>query len=393
MLAARLLAAATGLILARLLDVTGYGTYAAVVAFGTIFATATDLNLSSLIIQEFPKGERAVAIAYGNAFVLKGSIGVVVFGIAAVLASLIYPAGEARLAILATAAAMVGAVSTLQIGVIQGRGWVGELSLWAMAIAVVTSMTVLVTAWISGEPSMVLVALLSINGVMVMALLTRTLSTVRPKVDLSRIRSQLLGLVAYGTGAVAYVVYYQVDLVMLLAMGFEIDAGLYAVAYRLVGFQYVIPSALAAATYPFLFRLAGQPREHWSAVKTLLRRSGTLGIVSVIALFLAAGPIVDLLFGAAYDGAAELVRILVWFPGLQSLSFPLGDALTTRGHQSWRAAVMVSAAGFNVLGNLLLIPRLGARGAALMTLGTEGLVLLTYVILVRRMLILDRLHY
>ncbi|MEM6336133.1 MAG: polysaccharide biosynthesis C-terminal domain-containing protein, partial [Bacteroidota bacterium] len=50
----------------------------------------------------------------------------------------------------------------------------------------------------------------------------------------------------------------------------------------------------------------------------------------------------------------------------------LSFALAASNDQRMLALLLGLAAGFNVLANLWLIPRLGASGAALTTLWTEG---------------------
>jgi O-antigen/teichoic acid export membrane protein len=84
-------------------------------------------------------------------------------------------------------------------------------------------------------------------------------------------------------------------------------------------------------------------------------------------------PLVRLAYGPAYAGATELLVVLCC-----ALVFILPNGIITQaalafGLERWYAVSATAAAVLNITGNLILIPRFGVMGAALMTILTEAL--------------------
>jgi O-antigen/teichoic acid export membrane protein len=96
-------------------------------------------------------------------------------------------------------------------------------------------------------------------------------------------------------------------------------------------------------------------------VATLL----ALPIFLIFALF--ARPVVTLVFGAAYAGAAAPLAILASGQLVNATAGPVAALLSMTGHERDVGAVFTMAAIINVLLNIFLIPRFGINGAAAAT--------------------------
>jgi O-antigen/teichoic acid export membrane protein len=86
--------------------------------------------------------------------------------------------------------------------------------------------------------------------------------------------------------------------------------------------------------------------------------------------------------GPEYAPTVDVLRWLAPLPLLKALHYFAADTLTGAGFQSLRSIVQIGVAGVNVVLNLWLIPRYGWRGAAGSSLVTDGLLLVSLVVMV-----------
>jgi O-antigen/teichoic acid export membrane protein len=171
--------------------------------------------------------------------------------------------------------------------------------------------------------------------------------------------------------AFATIVYMRIDQVMLGQMSSAAELGKYGVAARIVDMMSFVAYAIQSSTYPALVRNHGKsPGSFESYLQRMFDVQALAAWPLMIGIGIASWLLLPLLFGEAYRGALPMLCILL----LATPFFFL--------NQSWQAALMVRgwlwtapvAAGIgallNVGLNLILIPALGGRGAAIATLAS-----------------------
>jgi O-antigen/teichoic acid export membrane protein len=165
----------------------------------------------------------------------------------------------------------------------------------------------------------------------------------------------------------------RVEFLVLSALAGDRETGVFLAALRVFEFLGIVPNAVAQGAMPALTREALRGGE---GVRR--RTAGTMALVaapSAIGLALVAGGVVALLFGGAYaDGAAPL-RILATALLPLFMNALLSWALLARGRAAWlpRLTGLRVAAALGLA--LVLVPRLGAVGAAAGLAGAEWLLL------------------
>lgn len=170
--------------------------------------------------------------------------------------------------------------------------------------------------------------------------------------------------------SLAVMVYMRADLLMLGALAGDRETGIYASAARLSEVWYFIPVAVGAAVRPRLARLyvAGYRMRYEAATQRYM--TGLLGIAigAVVGTLLAADLIVRMLLGDAYSEAANVLRIHILASPFVFLGVAGSQWFVDRGLT--RVVMLRSSAGavLNIAMNLVLIPSMGATGAALATL-------------------------
>lgn len=146
--------------------------------------------------------------------------------------------------------------------------------------------------------------------------------------------------------------------------------GVYAVAYKFTyAFQF-LPLAFVGALYPTMSSLADKPVE---LNRTLIKAEWYLSMLAapiVFGIFALAPEIIDFFYSEAFAGAAPVLSVLIFVLLFIFLDFPIGSLLNATGRQAVKTGLMGGAMIVNVIGNLLLVPKLGIMGAAVSALST-----------------------
>ena len=208
--------------------------------------------------------------------------------------------------------------------------------------------------------------------------------------DLHLVRDLVWQSVPFLTYGVLGVIYYRVDTVLLQAFTSTATVGVYGAAYRLFDTLVFLPNiVIVAVMYPVMAKLSvNSERQMKLAIEKSVNFLLVVGVPIMVGLIVAAPNIIGFLYHnadftpsipvlqALAPGLAILYLNSVWTTALMSLKL--------EKQLPWIAGL---ALVFNLGGNVLLIPRLGAVGAAVVTSLTELLLMgLTLWVLPRRVL-------
>lgn len=162
----------------------------------------------------------------------------------------------------------------------------------------------------------------------------------------------------------------RLSVLMLLPLAGDEAAGWYSAAARLVEGLKIGHYAVLGALLPTLSRRPSPEanrlfRGSWASLLAL-------SVLLALGLTLLADPIVTLLYGSHFAPAAQVLRLLAWSLIPYTFSAYLSLDFVTRGLE--RKVLMATALGAVVSAGLyiLLIPPLGATGAAWGMLAGEG---------------------
>lgn len=183
-----------------------------------------------------------------------------------------------------------------------------------------------------------------------------------------------------GVAALAVNVYYTADSVLLGILRDSTEVGLYGAAYRLVTPWLMLASVAGLLAMPTLARLVEQGSPDVErTLHGLSRALLALGIPIAVATTIAAGEILQIVFGPAYADAAAPLALLIWSSVTVYANAPFGFLLLAR-HQDRRYMwIAVAGAVVNLALNAVLIPTIGMVGAATATLGAEVVVLASII--------------
>ncbi|MEO6525182.1 MAG: oligosaccharide flippase family protein [Gemmatimonadaceae bacterium] len=260
-----------------------------------------------------------------------------------------------------------------EVALVSSARWLARMAL----IVVLVEATGSVMGAVAGSVGATLVELL-------VALRLQPLSLRgRGGVRLAEMWSLAAPLMVYGA---AMQLFSKVDLFALSALGGSAsEAGLYGAAQNLA----VAPGLFALALGPLLLatlvRLhrAGQDEEARVVGRSALRV--TYALVPFAALVAgAATQIMHVIFGAAFATAGPLLALLFAAAVALAVMAVAVSIITAVDHPRLVSAIGVSVLAAAIVGHLLLIPRLGSAGAALVSAGVGALGALVSVALVHR---------
>jgi O-antigen/teichoic acid export membrane protein len=192
-------------------------------------------------------------------------------------------------------------------------------------------------------------------------------------------RSMIKGSLPFALTMLMTNIYFNADTIMVAKfIGIE-AAGIYRAAYNLIMPMMMISAAVAGAVFPYVSR---HYEHEWETVVPVLKKSIlvllSIGIPLAIFVSASSSEIIALLYKKEFSPASSALQILIWFVPVVYMTNLFGLTLGAMNRQRSVMIIGIANAGFNIVSNLFLIPRMGFIGASFTTVGTEllGLTLL-----------------
>ncbi len=204
-------------------------------------------------------------------------------------------------------------------------------------------------------------------------------------VQVGLMKQVLTGSLPYGLLAVLGLLYFRIDAVMLSYIRGSYETGIYGAAYRFLEAVIFIPSAFSMALFPVLSRVhetsaADIRKLYFKSFKVMLG----LGLAVLAGYFLVLPPVIEFVL-PDYLPSISAIKIL-------SLSIPfmfvhvpaVTVLLSTDRYLKQVLSLSVLALTFNVIANLIFIPRFGFMAAAWVTVVSEVLSFIIFFLLTKK---------
>lgn len=373
--------------LVRWLGVHELGRYAYVLAFCFPFGALADFGLATLAIRDASRapGEasRVIAVVRRVAVALAAASAAAMVGLALLLG---HDAGIVAGIALGGLASIVSALTMPSLVLLTARERMDRLSLHRVAGSVVSS-AITVGVLLGGGGVVALLAG-SLTTSLLMWALARALAGETgqvPAVPAGAVAALLRRAVPFGLLMAGFALYYRVDMVMLEWLAAPGELGRYAAAYRFLDAVIALAASLGGPLFPRLSSVAlAAPGEARRLLEAGWRPLLALGLPLTVGTVVVAGDLVVALFGREFAGAAPLLRLLI-LGTLPLFWVNIANHALIAGDRVWAlVGVYGLSALVNVAGNLFLVPRWGAAGAAVATVVCEWLNLILVVRLLRR---------
>jgi O-antigen/teichoic acid export membrane protein len=392
----KLLSFGFSVLIVRSLGAEAFGQYMAVLAFGSMFVFLSDLGLSPYAVREVARWRNApdqtadLNAVYGNLLALRFLLAILATTLVVLTAWL---TGRPMVMVLAIALSGVGLVVYSLEGTSEAILSAFErLDLVATAKVLYQLVFVAVGALVlwNGVGYYGLI----IANVLGIALMTYACWRGASKLGLRFGRptvhtwpALLRASLPFGVIGFTLGLSYKFDTVLLNIFRNDSETGYYNAAYNLVFSTVMISNVINTALYPSLAR---QSTSDAAALPRIYER--VLRYLMIMALPIAVGgwalaeQIVPFLFTATYLAAIPALEIVIWVIPLMFASEFLGYIVVISNNEGRVAQAVIFSTAFNVVFNLALVPRFGFVGAAVMTVITEAVLVGQYVWMLRAQL-------
>lgn len=178
---------------------------------------------------------------------------------------------------------------------------------------------------------------------------------------------------------------FSFDVLLLGLLLTQQDVGLYTAPYKVVFLLLAVATTIYTAYLPAYTRAVNANDGQLSGlVNRSMELTAVVGVPLAIGGMVLAEPLLALLFGPAYTAGAGAFRWLLLSVALIFIYGGARNVLLVFGRTRTDLAVVATAATANVALNLLLIPRFGIEGAAMVTALSEAFILTAVFWAVRR---------
>ncbi len=362
--------------IARLLPVSEFGSYITVISFVTLFGIFTDFGINTVIIREGAKNpedtHNLIWSSMGLKFLMSlGSMAAaIVFGIIAPYSL------EVKVLIIFNSITLVmggiGSMFSAVFNIYQDMKYIS-------AIRIVERLTFASTAFIA------LILGFGVAGVIfatvVAAVVSLTLNFIKSrhihfyKLNFRPILNYaILGpAIWFGIAGLFGTVWQRIDTLMIsLLLNME-QVGLYTPAVNYIGIGDMAVLALTGAFFPILAKTV---HERGITNKELAKYMGYFCIAAVVitaVTFVLGGPLMIYVYGPKYAASIQYINVLIIGFAINLLAVPTALLLDSTNNQKIHVLNASYMAGANIGLNWVLIPLIGALGAAWATTISKSL--------------------
>ena len=380
---------ATSVLTARAFGPTGRGELSLATQFLVLTATLGSLSLGAAAAYYAARGTAPKGLAFGTSALLGLLLGLAIVAVCAcvILVGDVTFRGlpQQDLLLALVAVPFVLALTNIQ-SVYQGFRSFREFNVITLAQAALPLLLIGIAVILGGGVRAAIAATVAAAVLLFTAVVAyvRRSTRIAWRVDLPFARMLAsYGLRAHPANVLAYLG-YRLDVFLVDGFKGAAAVGLYGAGVVVVEGLWMPSQAISTALFP---TIAAERTESTRRQITPLVVRSTLWLTSILAaiLFVAAGPVIDLLYSSRFSASAAVVRILV--PGivLFAAARVLGNDIAARGRPLVNSVVASASVLFNIGLNVVLIPRYGINGAAWASTGSYASVFVATAVVYRRM--------
>ncbi len=176
----------------------------------------------------------------------------------------------------------------------------------------------------------------------------------------------------YIVSGVMVTLFSHTDHVMLTLMCGEAENGIYSAAYTCAALLNFVYGAIIDSVRPVIFESKKHDQisfEH--NVTRLYTLIFYVGLAQSLVFTVFAPLIISILYGAEYSASVLILQILTWYTAFAYTGTVRNIWILAEGKQKIIWVINLLGAILNIIGNAVLIPFIGAAGAAIATVATQ----------------------
>lgn len=381
---ARVVTTATSLValgyLTRYLGVSSYGQYDLVFAYLALFGVVVDFGFFLLQVREITKYPDREGFVLGNILGLKLALSAIVFSLAYVVSLFIYHDP------LITTGILIGTISQAAITLTQVpiSLFQARLQMEKVAIMNIASRVVYLGAVIWGVKAgwdivglITSITVINLATFVVQMWLARRLVKIVPQWDFAYWKRFVREALPLGTAIVLATIYFSIDRVMLSLMKTAYEVGIYGTPYRVIGVVLTIPTIFMSSVFPVLTRALTDSSDH---ARRVFRKAFDFTAIAAFpvafGVMMLATPLMVAIAGEDFVASGDALKWLIWAAALSFFGAVFNYTMIAAGRQRAMTLPYLVATIFNIVANLIFIPRYSYIGASVITVITELIIVI-----------------
>ncbi len=379
-------------ILTTFLGVDGFGAYITITNYLIIASVLAEFGFNALLTTEIAgKDEKQVSHIVSNLFTLRLVMSILVIGVLASTTVWLIPTYTREVKVLVALGSIgtIGAsLSQVLVGVFQTKLRTDKITIGDFLARITLMIGVLALAFLGQVNLFWVMVWYSASGIVqAIFMISATYKYYSLKLNIdwvywSQIFKKALPLFIIIT---FNLIYYRIDTVMLSIMKDQTAVGLYGASYKILEILIALPGMFMGILLPLFAKYYIQDKTRFQHIfQQAFNILVTIAIPLAVAGILLSNKILNLIAGKDFMPATSTLQVLFIGIGFIFLGNLMGHILIGASLQNKSMYIAIIGAVFNIALNLYLIPIYSYLGAAIATAITEGLVLISYIYLVRR---------
>lgn len=374
------------IIIGNALGEEGFGEFTKIFVFVGYFYTAADLGLNSIYVKvaDDKNQQRLLRILTGVRLILSSF-----FAAAAIIIAFLIPYDpvastgfspivKAGIAIYSLTIITQALYTTANAFFQKSLRY--DLSTIAVVLGTLTALFGVSAAFITHAPLLAYVAVYVFSGLT--AVFTASFFIYKKlKIPLLPLfdRTQMLKMVneswPIGLSLILNLIYFRIDVLILSNFRPSAEVGIYGLAYQFFEASLAIPIFFSNALYPVLLKVyQADLTDFKRQISTWLKLLTGLSLVLTITLFMVS-ELIPFLYQGKFTASVPALKILATGLPFFFASALIWHALIIAGRQKLLIIIYSAGAIFNLIANLVFIPKYGYLAAAVITPASEAFIL------------------
>ena len=371
---------------ARFIAADGYGTFAAVVALGSLFAPLSGLGADFVAMRAAAQTPAQSLVAFNRALRITTATTVPLVIVAAAISNAAFSEHIALLIALQVLVAdiFMFRISELVAKIYQGRGDMFVMGIVRLLPALLRLVAVGALWLLAAAPTLALWATCYLSGSVAAALLAsawlfRDLRHTLPMG--SPLPFRWKDGLHFAGGVISARLHTEADKMLVLSLSGATGAGVYAAGYRIIELSLLPVAAIVSTAYARLFGSAGTHGTAATAAAGIRSTAACvmLGLVLAAAVWGFLVPALVWSAGPSFATVNEGLLPLAMLPIAMSLRMTGEQNVAAAGFLAIRSRVQWVVAGGALVANFICIPRYGWTAAAYVCMATETTLGLIYL--------------
>ncbi len=370
-----LLSLVIGVISARYLGPSNYGTINYAASYISFFTIACALGLEGIVVKEMVDNRNSEGIVLGSSIVMRLAAGFLSMIAVCVIVAAVNP-GDRTLLVVTFFQSLVLLFNAFHIIDTWYQSYLKSKTSTIIKCIAYTGMSAY-RIWLlaSGKSVEWFAFATSLDALLIAVMFfVRYRIDGKQKLQFSRTISRYLIGLSYHL-IISYLmaaVYNQMDRLMIGRIIDQTHVGYYAAASTICHMWLFVPQALANSARPIIMELKNaNPRLYMRRIQQLNCVIFWLGVAFAVVVTGLSHFIIDRLYGNDYSEARGPLLFMIWSMVLSAMSNARAIWMISEGKQKYTKHILICGVSVNLILNGTLIPLFGMNGAAFATLITE----------------------